>query len=71
MKSRKKVLEEEAKQDPNYRPTEELEVDESQLSEEEKGHVEIPLTAIIIIGILILLIIACIIVIAVVGNSGK
>lgn len=68
MKTRKKTLEEEAKKDPNYRPTEELDEDESQLDEEDKKRSRIPLTPIIIIGALVVLIIVCVVVIFCLGK---
>ncbi len=67
-KSRRKICEEEAKKDPNYRPTKDLEVDESQLSDEEKGHFELPLTAIIIFGVIIVLVILCFVMINIFGG---
>lgn len=39
------------------RPTKDLEIDESLLDEEEKPHFELPLTAIILIGVLSLIVI--------------
>lgn len=54
--SRLKRDREEKKNNPDYRPTKDLEVDESELSEEEKGHFVISLQGIIVIIILLLLI---------------
>lgn len=62
MSKRSKQLEEEAKQDPNYRPTSELQ------AEEEKPHIEVPWTALIIVGVLLVLAIVCIIVIYALGG---
>ena len=66
-KSRKKILEEEAKKDPNYRPTKDLHED----NEEVNKKIEIPFTALIVLGVIILLIIACIIVIFSLGGPIK
>ena len=66
-KSRKKILEEEAKQE-GLTPTEDLKVDESSLSEEEKGHFEIPLTFIIVAAIIIVAMIVFAIVVIVSGG---
>jgi len=56
-KTRKKIAEEEAKKEEDYRPTKELE----STSPVEKG--SFPKAAVIIIGILVLLIIICVAVI--------
>ncbi len=50
-------------------PTKDLEVDESELSEEEKGHYSIPWPFLIVIGILLLVIIVLVIVIIVLNNQ--
>ncbi|MCR4879350.1 MAG: hypothetical protein K5906_00110 [Bacilli bacterium] len=62
MSKRSKQVEEEAKLEENYRPTEELQADE------EKPHIEVPWTALIICGVLLLLAIVCIIVIFALGG---
>ncbi len=62
MSKRDKQLEEEAKKEENYRPTEELE------AEEDKPHYQVPWTALIVIGVLLLLAIVCIIVIFALGG---
>ena len=62
MSKRSKQLEEEAKKDPDYRPTSELQ------AEEEKPHIEVPWTALIIVGVLLVLAIVCIIVIFALGG---
>ena len=62
MSKRSKQLEEEAKKEEYYRPTSELK------AEEEKPHYNIPWTALIICGVLLALIIACIIVIFALGG---
>ena len=66
-KSRRRIAEEEAKKEENYIPTEEL------LSEDDKtnpsgGKIEFPLVPVIIMGVLVLAIIACIIVIIATGG---
>jgi len=70
-KSRRKQLEEEAKKDPNYRPTKELEVDTTGLSEDEKPHNEIPWLGIIIFGAIAILMAICIVIICVFGGPVK
>lgn len=60
MSKRSRQLEKEALEQ-GLTPTEELEVDESMLSEEEKGHFSIPLTAIIICGVLFLIVVGILI----------
>ena len=65
MFNRNKKLEEEAKKEKDYRPTSELQ------EEGEKPHIEVPWTALIIIGVLLLLVIACIIVIYSLGGPLK
>ena len=62
MSKRSRELEEEAKKEENYRPTSELQ------AEEEKPHIEVPWTALIICGVLLVLVIACIIVIFALGG---
>lgn len=64
-KRRSKELEEAAKKEENYRPTNELQ------AEEDKPHYEIPWTAIIIIGILTVLMVICIIVVFTLGGPIK
>lgn len=59
---RKKYLEQQAEKE-GLTPTNELQVDESGLSEEDKSHFEIPWSALIVFGVLVLVIIACVIVI--------
>ncbi|MBR0295418.1 MAG: hypothetical protein IJQ67_05915 [Bacilli bacterium] len=70
MKSRKKELEEEAKEN-NLTPTKDLEVDESGLSEEEKGKTEFPWTFLVIAGSIVLIMIVVIILIYVFGGPSK
>ncbi|MCQ2814901.1 MAG: hypothetical protein MJ227_01205 [Bacilli bacterium] len=67
-KTRRKEALEEAKKDPNFRPDKDLQVDESKLSPEEKGHFEIPFSSIIVFSVLLVLIVACVIVICTVGK---
>jgi len=62
-KSRRRKCEEEAKQDPDYRPTKDLE------STEKIEKSETPWTAIILIGVLVLIAIVCIIVICIFKNK--
>ena len=62
MSKRSRELEEEAKKEENYRPTSELQ------AEEEKPHIEVPWTALIICGVLLVLVIVCIIVIFALGG---
>ena len=62
MSKRSRKVEEEAKLDPDYRPTSELQ------EEGEKPKIEIPWTALIIVGVLLVLIITCIIVIFALGG---
>ena len=62
MSKRSKQVEEEAKLDPNYRPTSELQ------EEGEKPHTEVPWTAFIIVGVLLVIAIICIIVIFALGG---
>ena len=65
MSRRTRKLEEEAKKEKDYRPTSELK------EEGEKPHIEVPWTGLIIIGVLLLLVIACIIVIFSLGGPLK
>ena len=65
MSKRSREVEEQAKQDPNYRPTSELQ------AEEDKPHIEVPWTALIIVGSLIVVAIICIIVIFAMGGPIK
>ena len=67
MKSRRKELEEEAKAN-NLTPTKDLEVDESGLSEEEKGKTEFPWTFIIIAGVIVVVMAVVIILIYAFGG---
>ena len=62
MSKRSRQVEEEAKKDPNYRPTSELQ------EEGEKPHIEVPWTALIIVGVLLVIAIVCIIVIFSMGG---
>jgi len=62
-KSRAKQAEKEAKQDPNYRPTSELEPIAEEGTEVEKYH--FPVAGIIVISVLFILVIVCLIVILV------
>ena len=62
MSKRSRKVEEEAKLDPNYRPTSELQ------EEGEKPKIEVPWTALIIVGSLLVLAIICIIVIYALGG---
>ena len=62
MSKRSREVEEEAKKDPNYRPTSDLQ------AEEEKPHIEVPWTALIIVGSLLVVAIVCIIVIFSLGG---
>lgn len=62
MSKRSREVEEEAKKDPNYRPTSDLQ------AEEEKPHIEVPWTALIIVGSLLVIAIVCIIVIFSLGG---
>jgi len=59
-KSRRRIAEEEAKKDPNYIPTKDLKAEG-----DEEAHIQIPWTGLIIVGVLVLLMIACIVVICV------
>lgn len=63
MSKRSREVEEEAKKDPNYRPTSDLQ------AEEEKPHIEVPWTALIIVGSLLVIAIVCIIVIFSLGGQ--
>ena len=65
---RQKQLEEEAKEN-NLTPTKDLEVDESELSEEEKGKTTFPWLFVIIGGVILLLMIVTIIVIYALGGT--
>ena len=56
MSKRTRQLEKEALEQ-GLTPTDQLEVDESGLTEEEKGHCTIPLTALIICGVLFLVVV--------------
>ena len=67
-RKRQKKLEKEAAEQ-GLKPTNELEVDESNLSEEEKGHIEAPIGFFIIGGVLFLVIIALFIVILVLQHK--
>ena len=62
MSKRSREVEIEAKKDPNYRPTSDLQ------AEEEKPHIEVPWTALIIVGSLLVITIVCIIVIFAMGG---
>ena len=62
MSKRSRQVESEAKKDPNYRPTSEL------IEEGEKPKIEVPWTALIIVGSLLVLAIICIIVIYALGG---
>lgn len=62
MSKRSRKVEEEARLDPNYRPTSELQ------EEGEKPKIEVPWTALIIVGSLVVLAIICIIVIFSLGG---
>lgn len=64
-KSRKRKLEEEAKKEPDYRPTKDLHA-ESEENSDSKGN--FPLGIVITLGVIILLIIASIIVIMLSGG---
>ena len=66
-KSRKKELEEEAIRD-NLTPTKDLQVDESNLNEEEKGHFEFPWMYLIVGGVILLVMVALIITIYALGG---
>lgn len=61
MFKRKRELEKEAKE-LNLTPTKDLEIDETELTEEEKPHFEMPISSLIIIGGLLLVVIALIII---------
>lgn len=61
MSKRSRQLEKEAREQ-GLTPTKDLEVDESGLSEEEKGHTSFPWTFIIIAGVIILAMVAFLIV---------
>lgn len=65
--SRKKQLEKEAKEN-NLTPTKDLEVDESGLSEEEKGKTSFPWLFVIIGSVILVLMIVTIILIYVFGG---
>lgn len=60
MSKRSRQLEKEALEQ-GLTPTEQLEVDESMLAEEEKSHFSLPLTAIILCGVLFLIVIGILI----------
>lgn len=60
-KSRRRKAEEEAKKEKDYRPTSELEADETNVKDENKGWSGFPLSTIIIFSILVVLIIVCIV----------
>ena len=62
MSKRSRQVESEAKKDPNYRPTSEL------IEEGEKPKIEVPWTALIIVGGLAVLAAICIIVIYALGG---
>lgn len=59
-KSRRRKAEEEAKKEDDYRPTSDLEADETNVKDENKGWSGFPLSAIIIFLILVILIVVCI-----------
>ena len=65
MSKRSKQVEIEAKKDPNYRPTSELQ------EEGDKPKIEVPWTALIIVGSLVVLAVICIIVIYALGGPLK
>ncbi len=70
-KSRRQKCEEEAKKDPNYIKTKDLEIDPNLLDETQKMDMAkkgIPIVPIIVIGAIVLLMIICIIVIMVNGG---
>ena len=67
MKSRKKVLEEEAKKDSNYRPTEALDEEPSNVADEDPHRTKLPVASFIVMGVIVVLIVVCIIVICVMG----
>ena len=62
MSKRSREVETKAKKEPNYRPTSDLQ------AEEEKPHIEVPWTALIIVGSLLVIAIVCIIVIFAMGG---
>lgn len=70
MKSRKKELEEEAKAN-NLTPTKDLEVDESELNEEEKEKTVFPWTFLIIAGSIVIIMVVVIILIYVFGGPNS
>ena len=55
-------------EDNNLTPTKDLQVDESELSPEEKGHFEFPWTALIVIGVLLIIIAGLIVAINLLGG---
>ena len=59
-KRRSKILEEEAKKDPDYRPSDELKAEG-----DDSPHYRFPWTMLIIAGVLVVLMVVCIIVITV------
>ena len=62
MSKRSRELEEEAKKEPDYRPTSELQ------EEGDKPKIEVPWSGLIVIGVLLVLVIVCIIVIFALGG---
>lgn len=60
MSKRSKQLEKEALE-KGLTPTEQLEVDESSLTEDEKVHFSFPLTALIICGVLFLIVVGLVV----------
>ena len=69
-KTRAKKCEEEAKKDPNYVPTKDLQVDMSQVenSEDFQERKKFPWVPVIILGTIVLLMVVCIIVIMALGG---
>ena len=61
-KTRARKVEEEAKKDPDYRPTEELEAEVPEGEEENSGY-NFPVIPLVIVGVLVLIIIALLIII--------
>ena len=68
MKTRKRVLEEEAKKEPDYHPTEQLEEKEVPVPDDDKRTSHFPWASVCIMGVLLLLIISCVIVIFCLGK---
>lgn len=71
MKSRKKILEEEAKKEPDYHPTEELDEKNVPLVEDDNRTTHFPIASVVIMGVLVLLIVVCIIVIFCLGKPAN